>query len=329
MNQKDFANIILIAVIVVLLGAVGYFMFVKKTTPIAQQPTPATTQTKTPAPTPNPKDETASWKTYSNNVYRFGLKYPNTWSFQNNTSSVDKQEILSVGFFGEKQSASIQVYTAKPNGKVLLASDASKKEPITIGGTNTMAYIFPNGYECYGVAPTANECFWLFTYFQKGTKWFSIDVRGKAPVDPYLILSTFKFTAAVSQVPVLKTYTDTDYGFSLVLPESWKGYTIEKSTWHGSSIDPDNPDMTTQGPEVAIKNPKGKEWQPIPIMIFTPDQWKLIEEEKINVSAAIIGPGKIGQNTKYVFALPPRWVGYVDYLGQDEAVRIAQTFKAF
>jgi hypothetical protein len=44
-NQKGFANIILIVVIVVLVGAVGYFAFVKKSEPVAQQPTPTPTAT--------------------------------------------------------------------------------------------------------------------------------------------------------------------------------------------------------------------------------------------------------------------------------------------
>lgn len=39
MNQKGFANIILVVVIVLLLGAVGYFAFVKKSEPVAQQST--------------------------------------------------------------------------------------------------------------------------------------------------------------------------------------------------------------------------------------------------------------------------------------------------
>lgn len=39
-NQKGFANIILIAVLVVLTGIAGYFVFVKKSEPVAQQPTP-------------------------------------------------------------------------------------------------------------------------------------------------------------------------------------------------------------------------------------------------------------------------------------------------
>jgi len=55
MNQKGFASIILVVVIVILIGAVGYFAFVKKLEPIAQQPTPTTTPTKTPvSPTPTP-----------------------------------------------------------------------------------------------------------------------------------------------------------------------------------------------------------------------------------------------------------------------------------
>ena len=42
-------------------------------------------------------------------------------------------------------------------------------------------------------------------------------------------------------------------------------------------------------------------------MIFTPAQWKLIEDEKLSVSAAPIGPSELGHNAKYVFALPARY----------------------
>ena len=54
MNQKGFANIILVVVIVILVGAVGYFAFVKKSEPITQQPAPtSTSSTQTPTPTPS------------------------------------------------------------------------------------------------------------------------------------------------------------------------------------------------------------------------------------------------------------------------------------
>lgn len=48
MNQKGFANIILVVVIVVLIGAVGYFAFVKKSERVAQQPTPTPTKKENP-----------------------------------------------------------------------------------------------------------------------------------------------------------------------------------------------------------------------------------------------------------------------------------------
>ncbi len=53
-------------------------------------------------------------------------------------------------------------------------------------------------------------------------------------------------------------------------------------------------------------------------MIFTPVQWKQVEDVDMAVSAAPIGPSKLGQNSKYFFALPPRWIGFTDTLGQDE-----------
>lgn len=80
-NQKGFANIISIMVVVILLGAVGYFAFVKKSEPIAQQPTPTPVQTRkpvspTPTLTPNP---TANWKTYTNTQYGFSLTLTDAW----------------------------------------------------------------------------------------------------------------------------------------------------------------------------------------------------------------------------------------------------------
>src|SRR3989344_3869634 len=65
MNQRGFANMVLVVVIVILVGAVGYFMFVKKFEPGSQQPTPTPTQTNTAvSPTPTPQSETAQWKIF-------------------------------------------------------------------------------------------------------------------------------------------------------------------------------------------------------------------------------------------------------------------------
>lgn len=62
----------LVVVVVILVGAVGYFDFVKKVEPITQQPTSTPIQTEKPA-SPNPM---ANWKTYTNSQNGFEIKYP-------------------------------------------------------------------------------------------------------------------------------------------------------------------------------------------------------------------------------------------------------------
>ena len=51
-NKKGFANIVLIIVIVAIVALGGYFVFSKKSEPVAQQPTPTPTQTTTPTKVP-------------------------------------------------------------------------------------------------------------------------------------------------------------------------------------------------------------------------------------------------------------------------------------
>lgn len=128
------------------------------------------------------------------------------------------------------------------------------------------------------------------------------------------------------------TYINDEYGFELILPESWKGYTTEKQIWEGRIVD--TGEQKYSGPIVLIKNPKTtleQMWQDIPIMVFTPDVWNMVSgpQATVAVSAAPIGPEKIGENKKYIFATPPRWYGFTDAIGWEEAVEIVKTFKPY
>lgn len=102
-------------------------------------------------------------------------------------------------------------------------------------------------------------------------------------------------------------YKNPSYGFSLTLPESWKGHRVLWSEWEGSVLREDGSvARTLRGPELRIRHPKWTEEQPredMPIMIFTIVQWRA---EPV-VSAAPIGPAELGRNGMYVFAVPPRW----------------------
>ncbi|MCK4799516.1 hypothetical protein KAS31_00900 [Candidatus Parcubacteria bacterium] len=127
-----------------------------------------------------------------------------------------------------------------------------------------------------------------------------------------------------------KTYRNEEYGFEIILLESWKGYKVLEESWDGITLDGNS--VKYGGPKIVIRDPKWSEynnWQDIPILIFTKDEWQSIEANNLNIFAAPIAPEKLGENNKYVFALPPRWIGFTDASGQDEAQKIVETFKEF
>jgi hypothetical protein len=113
-------------------------------------------------------------------------------------------------------------------------------------------------------------------------------------------------------------YHNTAYGFCFALPESWKGFTIVAEQWSGTIL---SSGQAVHGPQLLIRNPKWTEekpYQDIPIMVFTLAEWQQVQAVTMSVSAAPIGPSELGHNIHYVFALPPRWIGFTDTLGQDE-----------
>lgn len=67
-----------------------------------------------------------------------------------------------------------------------------------------------------------------------------------------------------------------------------------------------------------------KPYQDIPIMIFTHGQWDLIQDEKLSLGAAPIGPKELGRNDNYIFALPARY-NYAFLLGYEEVENILES----
>ena len=122
------------------------------------------------------------------------------------------------------------------------------------------------------------------------------------------------------------TYHNTQYGFDFKLPLTWDNYPIVSSKWTGISLDESN-SINYDGPKISIRHPlwtSENTRQDIPIMIFTLAQWDLIQQEKISVSAAPIGPSKLGQNSKYIFALPARY-NFAYETGWEEVETIIKT----
>jgi hypothetical protein len=118
-------------------------------------------------------------------------------------------------------------------------------------------------------------------------------------------------------------YKNIEYGFNFELPKSWEGYKIVSDSWEGLSP---NQQIIENGQILSIRHPewtKEKPKQDIPVMIFTLDQWSLLEKGEFHIGAAPVRPSILGQNNKYVFALPPRY-NYAFPEGYEEVENILE-----
>ena len=145
----------------------------------------------------------------------------------------------------------------------------------------------------------------------------------------YTLQATLQPAQSQASPPLTLTYTNKKYRFRFHLPESWKGYSVIAETWSGGVFDEEGNsrgDQTLRGPLLRIRSPRWTEadhYQDIPIMIFTKDQWRLVDLGRLVVSAAPFGPEEIGRNSHFVFALPPRY-NYADAEGIEEVVDLIQ-----
>ena len=122
-------------------------------------------------------------------------------------------------------------------------------------------------------------------------------------------------------------YRNTQYDFCLSLPKDWKGYSVLVDEWHGYKLTRREGDViVAQGPLVIIRHPNWTPEEPrqdIPIMAFTRAQWRAVQKGAFSVSSAPFGPGELGRNHNYVFALPPRY-NYAFPMGYEEVERIVK-----
>src|SRR3989338_7211756 len=88
MNQKGFANIVLIILVVILVGATGYFAFREPITEQIQTTDTASFPGNNTSPQPPlATSETANWKVYRNEKYRFEFTYPPTYTAKTENNS--------------------------------------------------------------------------------------------------------------------------------------------------------------------------------------------------------------------------------------------------
>ena len=144
---------------------------------------------------------------------------------------------------------------------------------------------------------------------------------------PSAAISATPSASVISGKPGAIPYENKEYGFRFALPQSWEGYQIITDKWTGLSLIAKNEgEVSETGPFLSIRHPA---WtskiprQDIPILIFTLTQWDALQREDFHIGAAPIGPGELGRNSKYVFALPARY-NFAFPLGFEEVEKILE-----
>lgn len=104
---------------------------------------------------------------------------------------------------------------------------------------------------------------------------------------------------ASPQIPTSTIYNNSEYGFSLALPNDWQGHKVATST-------------VDRGVKITIRHPQWTKESPredIPILIYPLAQWTkwLANNFADYQTAAPIGPQERGRNNLYVFATAPRY----------------------
>lgn len=136
MNQKGFANIVLIVLVVVLVGALGYVTLVKKPASVEQSQTNNSQNTQPTIPTAQIPSPSENLEKYQDADSRFQFNFPNTWKVvQYKTGlkgspesysyiqSPDFNQIVHEGeesYYELKQGAEISVYVqVSPSAKTI------------------------------------------------------------------------------------------------------------------------------------------------------------------------------------------------------------------
>ena len=149
-----------------------------------------------------------------------------------------------------------------------------------------------------------------------------------------LSYNSYQYDSNVLENSDEQTYVNNSFGFSIGLPESWSGYTVNqikediydisgKTTTNNGVVDSFQV-IELHHPLESADNPR----EVMPIMIFTLTQWAHIENQEWSVGAAPIPPSFLGQNSQWIMALPARY-NYDFKPGWEEVDQLVHTLKTF
>lgn len=188
LNKIDLSIIAIVVVILIIGGGAYLYLNQKLETPNENIQT-------TENPEPMVQEE---WNTYINEEYGYSIQYPSDWT------KGEEQQIISgpnniystISFNKDDRKITITI-----NGNEwLLKHETDNTKEVIIDGQKYTAYIFPNGYECYGI-DDLESCSFYKIPIEKDGLWYELGATGY--IDENLedvqfdILSTFKFADSI------------------------------------------------------------------------------------------------------------------------------------
>lgn len=124
-NQKGFVNIAFIVLVVIIIGAGGYFAFIKKTEPTnqpmqtPQTPTPSAAQTQNDNSQITAQDKTSSWNKYTNIKYGIKFKYPPSLTLTERERTHSTGDSFEISFRQKNDlTLVVVVYLKNPTGDI-------------------------------------------------------------------------------------------------------------------------------------------------------------------------------------------------------------------
>lgn len=338
MDRRDFAPLVILFVVAPVLAVAGTSHHevreASPSQPASAQAGPTTTPDQVPTVTTSPSRSASSgtitsdaWKTYAVQTWKWAyqIQIPKEWYVIDYTnqnaadSGMDSGE-PSMGF------ASFSAASASgrfPEITVTVAvGDGGKHYNdatgtiIKVGGSPAKTSTRRQGFPASVYVLHGNE-----------TYEFALHTASAQEIFDHVLRTVVFLPLARSFI-----YRNTQYGFSLSMPLTWRGFSTQVRKLQMYPLEDSNGHVQ-YATEITLRNPDWRadnRYEDIPIMVFTPTQWKLVNDDdpKYSVSAAPFGPGELGRNSKYVFAVPPRWnYDFSNLYG--EAGVILGTFKAF
>lgn len=234
-HQKGVANIILIIVIVILMGVIGYFALVKKSSERTRQtstPNPNPTETQK-SPTPTATISTANWKIYRNNLYGFEVKYPATWELDSKT--IDSAKSVNDGF--SRAASYITIYPPDylkyqyvkkielglAKTSIQTTTDILKENRAFSSTKNIGNYLWAIGSSLENEPGAGTP---IYSFIKNGIRvgvsaWEFQKDRNVVEQ----ILSTFKFIKS-EEARTWQIYSNSKYDYSIRYPAEWQIVTV-------------------------------------------------------------------------------------------------------